>query len=330
MTPKATAKKGAVRSAASSAFGQKARIPVPSGRQYQVASGHPAHTAPSPRSFTQSPCTGTATCARQIRLPGSLSETLALFRRIAMLAGMTPEPARRIALVDAARTAALAGMAAFHLTFDLEMFGHLPPGTVAYPGPWAMFARLVAGSFLFLAGVSLFLAHGNGIRWNAFLRRLAVLIAAAFAISAGTWVLMPDRFIYFGILHAIAACSLAGLLFLHLPASLTLAVAAAVFALPWFWTSPAFQSPWLLWLGLAPVPRPSMDFEPFFPWFAPFLAGMALAKAARVSAFWPVISQPPGPLLHRLAWPGRHSLALYLIHQPVLIGLVWTWTQLAA
>ncbi len=42
-----------------------------------------------------------------------------------------------------------------------ELFGHLPPGTVAMPGGWAIFARLVAGSFLFLAGVSLVLAHGR-------------------------------------------------------------------------------------------------------------------------------------------------------------------------
>jgi uncharacterized membrane protein len=244
-----------------------------------------------------------------------------------MLAAMTAPPQPRIALVDAARTAALAGMALFHLVFDLQMFGHLPPGTVAMPGPWAYFARLVAGSFLFLAGVSLVLAHGAGIRWGAFLSRLAILVAAALAISAGTYLVMPDQFIFFGILHSIAVCSVIGLAFLRLPPALTLAVAAAVFVLPWVWTHPLFQTPALLWLGLAPVPPQAMDFEPVFPWLAPFLTGMALTSAARASALWPALSRPPGPLASRLTWPGRHSLAIYLIHQPVLIALVWTLTQ---
>jgi uncharacterized membrane protein len=240
-----------------------------------------------------------------------------------------PQLAPRIALVDAARTAALAGMATFHLTFDLEMFGHLPPGTVAMPGAWGYFARLVAGSFLFLAGVSLVLAHGDGIRWPSFLRRLALLAAAALAVTVGTFAIMPDQFVFFGILHAIATCSVIGLLFLRLPPLLTLAVAAVVFVLPWLWSSPAFSSPLLLWLGLAPTPPHAMDFEPLFPWLAPFLTGMALTKAAKTSALWPTLSRPSGPMLHRLTWPGRHSLVIYLLHQPVLIGLVWAFTQLS-
>lgn len=246
-----------------------------------------------------------------------------------MLARMTRAPTPRIALIDIARTLALLGMALFHLTFDLEMFGFLPPGTVAMPGPWAYFARLVAGSFIFLAGVSLVLAHGDGIRWHAFLRRLGILVLAALAITVGTYAVMPDAFVFFGILHAIAAFSVIGLMFLRMPPLITLAVAAAVFTLPWVWTHPVFQAPALLWLGLAPVPPRAMDFEPLFPWLAPFLAGMALTKAAKASSLWPILSRPSGPLLHRLTWPGRHSLVVYLVHQPILIGLVWVMAQLA-
>ncbi len=245
-----------------------------------------------------------------------------------MLPRMTPEASHRIALVDIARTAALLGMALFHFTFDLEMFGHLPPGTVAMPGPWAYFARLVAGSFIFLAGVSLVLAHGQGIRWPSFLRRLAILVAAAMAITVGTYAVMQDQFVFFGILHAIATFSVIGLAFLRLPPLIIMTVAAVVFALPWLWTDPLFQSPALLWLGLAPTPPQAMDFEPLFPWLAPFLAGMALTKLAQESSLWPALSRPSGPILHRLTWPGRYSLLVYLVHQPVLIGLVWGFTRL--
>jgi uncharacterized membrane protein len=245
-----------------------------------------------------------------------------------MLIHMTASPTPRIALVDAARTVALLGMAVFHFVFDLEMFGHLPQGTVAMPGPWAYFARLVAGSFIFLAGVSLVLAHGQGLRWRSFLRRLAILAAAAAAITVGTYVMMPDQFVFFGILHAIATFSVIGLAFLRLPPLVTLIVAAGVFALPWVWSDPFFQSPALIWIGLAPTPPRAMDFEPLFPWLAPFLAGMAITKLAQSSSLWPALNRRSGQVLHCLTWPGRHSLLVYLVHQPVLIGLVWGFTRL--
>jgi uncharacterized membrane protein len=236
----------------------------------------------------------------------------------------------RIAAVDIARTLALAGMVVFHFSRDLEMFGLLPPGATLFGG-WALFARLVAGSFLFLAGVSLWLAHGRRLRWGSFLRRLCVIAAAAALVTAATWAAMPQAFIFYGILHSIAVASVAGLAFLRLPAALTLAVAAAVFALPWLWQSPAFNAPWLVWTGLGTeVPR-TLDFEPLFPWLAPFLAGLALARLADRAGLRARLAALPANATRAaraLAWPGRHSLAIYLIHQPVLIGLLWTATRI--
>jgi len=105
-----------------------------------------------------------------------------------------PVQPRRVDVLDAARTAALVGMVIFHFTRDLEQFGLIAPGTTLGAG-WSMFSRTVAGGFLFLSGISLWLAHGRGIRWPAFLRRLAVLAAAAGLISVATYVAMPDAFI---------------------------------------------------------------------------------------------------------------------------------------
>ena len=63
---------------------------------------------------------------------------------------MTPAP--RLVVLDLARTAAVIGMVIFHFTFDLQMFGHIPPDTLYQPF-WHYFARMVAGSFLFLSGI---------------------------------------------------------------------------------------------------------------------------------------------------------------------------------
>ena len=87
---------------------------------------------------------------------------------------------------------------------------------------------------------------------------------------------------------------------------------------------------WLVWTGLAPDRPVTADFEPFFPWFAPFLAGLATGRILSHLGLWARLSLPETPLLRRLAWPGRHSLAIYLIHQPVLIGLVAGATWAAA
>lgn len=86
-----------------------------------------------------------------------------------------------------------------------------------------------------------------------------------------------------------------------------------------------FQSGWLAWTGLGMEVRPSMDFIPMVPWLAPFLLGIAVAKFAppvRLEPRWPQCFP-----VQALAWPGRHSLAVYLVHQPVLLALVWATAQ---
>ena len=222
--------------------------------------------------------------------------------------------------VDLARSAALAGMVVFHVAFDLEMFGLLAPGTTT-SGGWAVFARGVAGSFLALAGVSLYLAHRGGLRPAAFLRRLAILCGAAGLVSLATYAMDPGRFVYFGILHSIAASSVLGLAFLRLPWAVTLAAAAVVITLPGQMRFEALDAPWFLWLGLGTETRPSLDYEPIFPWFGAFLLGLGAAQWAGASGLWPRLTGPRGPLAARLSWPGRHSLIIYLVHQPVIIGI---------
>ncbi|WP_099823646.1 heparan-alpha-glucosaminide N-acetyltransferase [Oceaniglobus indicus] len=236
------------------------------------------------------------------------------------------DPGRpRVAAIDIARTVALLGMAVYHLIWDLMLFG-LIPAEVALSGGFRWLAVVVAASFLFLAGVSLMLAHGRHLNVAKALKRIAVIAAAAALVTVATWFAMPDAFVYFGILHSIAAASLVGLLLLRLPWLATLAIAAATFALPQVVRHGAFDHPALLWTGLHVTGRATVDYEPFFPWAAATFAGIALVQATRRSAFW--TPRPVGRTARRLGWPGRHSLAIYLIHQPVLIALVWLTVQI--
>jgi len=237
------------------------------------------------------------------------------------------KPPGRIDAIDVARGAALVAMAIYHFAWDLEFFGYFPPAMTAVGG-WKMFARCIASSFLFLVGVSLFLGHARGIRWRSFAKRFAMVAGAALAITVATWFAVPNGFIFFGILHEIAVASLLGLLFLRLPAVVTLIVAAAVIAAPHYLRSPFFDDPWWWWTGLSESRPRSNDFVPVFPWFAAVLIGMAAANIAQQTGLLGRLAAWRTPRWTRpLSWGGRHSLAFYLIHQPVLIGCVWLFSQ---
>ena len=226
-------------------------------------------------------------------------------------------PSPRLIPLDLARTLAIICMVAFHFTFDLALFGYIASDTMGRPF-WYYFARMIAGSFLFLAGVSLWLAHGRGIRWPAFWTRFARIAGAALLVSIASIWLVPGGTILFGILHAIAAASLLCLIALRLPWPVTLALAALILAAAWGPRLAAFDPLWLVWTGLAES-RPMMgDYVPLIPWAAPALAGLALAKAVRLD-LWR--GTTPTRLTRALSLPGRHSLVIYLIHQPILFGL---------
>lgn len=220
-------------------------------------------------------------------------------------------------------------MTVYHFAWDLEFFGYADPGMTAQGG-WKLFARWIASSFLFLVGVSLFLGHGDGIRWPSFWRRFAMVAGAAAAITVATWFAVPQGFIFFGILHQIALASLLGLAFLRLPWPLVLAIAAAVIAAPHALRAEFFDHPAWWWSGLSLATPRSNDYVPLFPWFGAVLAGIAAAKlAARSGALSALAGVSPPRWTGALGLAGRHSLLVYLVHQPILIAGLFLFSQIA-
>ena len=230
----------------------------------------------------------------------------------------------RVPAVDVARGVAIVAMVVYHLSWDLTFF-HLVDWPVEDGRFWRVFRTLIAGSFLTLVGVGLVLAGRDGLNRRRFTRRLAAILAGALAISGATWFILPGAWIFFGILHCIALASLLGLLVLRWPVWLLLAAAATVAALPPVAADPVFDRPWLLWVGLGTVPPVTNDYVPLVPWFAWTLAGVALGRLLlRPGRLTPAIWHWPGQgaAARALAWGGRHSLVVYLVHQPVLIALI--------
>lgn len=235
----------------------------------------------------------------------------------------------RFAVLDVARGFALAAMVIFHCAFDLDTLG-LATLDVGGDPRWRWFARLIAGSFLALSGMSLVIAHIKGMRWNAYFRRLAILAGAALLVTLATWYGMPREFIFFGILHSITVASIIGLVFLHLPWPVTLIGAILVLLAPEFIAAPLFDPPWLRFLGLSTITPATLDFEPVFPWLSPFLAGMAIAQLGlpRFTKSSAAAWRPKDALFRAFGFAGRHSLAIYLVHQPVMFGTLSLVAQL--
>lgn len=231
-------------------------------------------------------------------------------------------PGRRVVAVDALRGVAIVAMVVYHFCWDLTFFG-LADIEIASGVGWIIFRTLIAGGFLTLVGIGLVLAHRDGIRWRGFWRRFAILAVAAVAITVITYQAVPNAFIFFGILHAIAVFSLLGLAFLRLPWWLCGLAAIGVIAMKWA-ASPAFNWLPIIWLGLSDPPPVSNDFEPLFPWFGAVLLGMAIAKTGAIDRLggW----RGTGPIGRPLRWAGRHSLVIYLAHQVVLIGALYLVT----
>lgn len=231
-------------------------------------------------------------------------------------------PPSRIPAVDVARGVALLAMFVYHFTWDLGFFGLIELQAGVDPA-WRLFAKAIAGSFLFLVGVSLVLSTRSGIAPRPFLRRLAMISAAALAVTAATFYATPNSFVFFGILHSIAVSSVLALPLLRAPPWWLAMMAALVAAAPAVLTSPSFDSPALWWLGLTPKPPLTNDYVPIFPWFATVLAGICAARLAIGAGFDRLLARwQPGRIAGVIGWAGRHSLAVYLLHQPVFFALL--------
>jgi len=175
------------------------------------------------------------------------------------------------------------------------------------------------------------LAHRNGFDARGFLIRFAKIAGAAALVSLGTFFAMPEDWIFFGVLHCIALSSLLALPFLRAPLILVGVLALLVLGAPSVINQIFFDQPALFWLGLNKVLPRTNDYVPFFPWFGVVLAGLL---AGRLMLTMPHLgswaTRPRNDTVFRLlARIGRNALPIYLLHQPVMMALLWTVVNVA-
>ena len=236
-----------------------------------------------------------------------------------------PRPAR-YAIVDATRGAAIVLMFVYHFSWDLTYFG-FAEFDIFTDWRWVSFARFIAGLILLVMGVSQVLARARAFTARSFFRRLAIIAGAAALVSAGTYMMDPRSYVFFGILHHVALASvlLAGLI--HLPNAALAGLGALCLAAPVLSGGAVFHADWLVWLGLSAANVLSVDYLPMIPWFGVPMLGVVVGRwlVAAGPATALLDWQPIGTIARLVRWAGRHSLMLYLIHQPILFGSLYAF-----
>lgn len=238
------------------------------------------------------------------------------------LSSTGPSP-QRLALIDALRGGAILAMAAYHFGFDLNYLGWIHHHINDDPR-WLAARALILGTFLFTVGIGLALAEERSLARK--LTRIGKIGAAAALVTAGSWLVFPASTIYFGTLHAIALMSL---ILLLLPLAVWPAGILGVIAVGFgnAYANAIFDHPGLAWIGLMTHKPLTEDYVPMLPWFGVCLIGYAVTKALIQHKSIDKLAKIQR-LPRFLQWLGRHSLAFYLLHQPVLLGILIPATQL--
>lgn len=220
-------------------------------------------------------------------------------------------------------------MTVFHGCFDLSNWGYGFPGfrTDLF---WTWQRTGIVSMFLFCAGLGQAIAVDRGQTWQHFGKRWAQIAGCALLVTAGSLVMFPRSFIYFGVLHGmavmlvVARCTVVCRLWLWpmggvallLPWIASWALSGPL--LPW---AEAFNAPALNWLGLVSRKPYTEDYVPLFPWLGVLWWGMAAGQwLLQQHRGWLQVGLPG--ILRPLAVLGRWSLSYYMLHQPVLLGLL--------
>lgn len=229
-------------------------------------------------------------------------------------------------IIDALRGIAVIAMIGFHFTWDLGFF-QMIDYDISFTTEGRVLSHLIAGTFLFLVGVSLTLAHRKELNARAFLKRFFKIAGAAALVSLGTFFATPEEWIFFGVLHCISLSSLLALPFLRAPLIIVFLVAVIALSAPTLIANSFFDRPDMFWLGLnKDLPRTN-DYVPLLPWLGVVLMGVVTARLLLTrDAFTVHLARPS---FKPLTLMGRYALPIYLLHQPVLMGLLWVFVTFA-
>lgn len=224
----------------------------------------------------------------------------------------------RFSEIDLLRGLAIIGMVIYHFLFDLSFFYNFP--ITVDRGFFYYLARAVAVIFLLLVGMSLVFSFKNSNNSKTFisthLKRSFFILFFALLVSASTYLIFPNSYIVFGILHLIGISIILTLPLLFTNSLLpTITTFFLVVICTFFIKSLHSTNYFLIPFGITPFNYSSFDYFPIFPWLEIVIMGIFIGKLyypwrihqnnIKIPGFFTTLSV--------------RSLFIYLIHQPVIL-----------
>lgn len=228
---------------------------------------------------------------------------------------------KRIWELDALRGICILGMIVVHLIFDLVDIYFL--GNGQYPGLILFLFDWGGLLFILLSGICVTLG-------SRAVRRGVIVFLCGLVCTLVTWALAEYNMIsdwiviWFGILHCLGVCMMLWPLVRRLPVPILAFLGVGIIVLGFWLNKQTVDTPWLVGLGVTYPGFSSGDYFPLFPNFGYFLLGAVAGKLLyrNKTTLFPKVNSD-APVLRFLQSCGRHSLWIYLLHQPVLYALLY-------
>ena len=227
---------------------------------------------------------------------------------------MESTASKRIALFDWLKCWSLLSMIVYHAMFDLVYIFGVSAPWFSSQGAF-VWQQSICWVFILVSGAVQPLSRKP---W----RHVLTLTLCAALLSLSTWVAMPQEFVVFGVLHFLALAALLSTLLAkalaQVPALPAAVISFLLFLLTYSVPYQRYDVPGLFWLGFPSQSFFSGDYFPLLPWLFLYWTGLFLWRGLAPKVQMPLQRMPcPMPV----GWVSRNSLWIYLLHQPILMGV---------
>lgn len=222
--------------------------------------------------------------------------------------------------IDFIRGIAIVFMVLFNYTFALKFLKIYSISSSFFY--WKIFPAIIAGTFIFLAGISLYINSVKKGR-DATIMHGTKIFLLGIGITIVTFLFYPQETIFFGILHLIGFGIILAALLVNFRFNYILGILIILFGI--LLQNFSFNFPWLLWLGFIPEGFTTFDYFPILPWFGVVLLGVELGKKLYFEGkrSFKILDLSNFFIVKFLCLVGRNSLLIYLAHQPVFVGILY-------
>ncbi len=226
---------------------------------------------------------------------------------------------QRIWELDALRGLCILGMIVVHFVYDIVAF---TPYRLTIP-QWFLTVQQY-GHLLFVLISGICVTLGSRCVKRGIIVYLCAMVITLVTVVMDYGLDMGSVRIWFGILHLLGVCMMLYPLFRKLP-HWALALIGLIFVGIGYWfTTFTVNVDFLFPLGLRSGRIfTGSDYFPIFPGLGSFLLGAAIGKSVyRNKGSLLPRARTDFPLIRALSFIGKHSLEIYMLHQPIIYAVV--------